>query len=48
MTTVQEEVQVEKQDPYWIIQNSWGSGWGEGGFMKIQRTEDSVGVCLMN
>lgn len=34
--------------PYWIIQNSWGAGWGEGGFMRILRTNDSTGVCAIN
>lgn len=23
--------------PYWILQNSWGTEWGEGGFFKIKR-----------
>lgn len=22
---------------YWIIRNSWGTGWGQAGYMSIQR-----------
>jgi KDEL-tailed cysteine endopeptidase len=31
---------------YWLAKNSWGTGWGEQGFVRIQRTMSyNVGVC---
>lgn len=33
---------------YWTIQNSWGVGWGDGGFMNMAVTDGGYGVCGMN
>jgi C1A family cysteine protease len=29
---------------YWLMRNSWGTGWGESGYMRI-KIVDGIGIC---
>jgi cathepsin H len=34
--------------PYWLIRNSWSTGWGESGYVKVVRNVNKCGVATMN
>lgn len=38
------------KDPhhYWLLKNSWGTLWGEDGYIKIARTEDNLCGVTVN
>lgn len=33
---------------YYVVRNSWGSGWGENGFVRIATDGGAKGVCGIN
>ncbi|CAE8683873.1 unnamed protein product [Polarella glacialis] len=35
---------VESGQKYWLIQNSWGTNWGQGGFAKVVRGVGFMGI----
>ena len=33
-----------EEGPYWLVRNSWGQYWGEGGSFRIERGQDTLGL----
>ena len=38
-------VDESTQQPYWIVRNSWGPSWGEAGYIRFLRGEDTCNVA---
>jgi len=36
-------VGYNKNQNYWIVKNSWGTGWGENGYFKIRMGDSNIG-----
>jgi hypothetical protein len=34
--------------PYYVVKNSWGEYWGDGGYVKIGISNDDKGICGLN
>ena len=33
---------------FWKVQNSWGTWWGDNGFVRLGIDNDAIGVCGIN
>ena len=32
-------------EPYFLLRNSWGSGWGDKGYLRVEEKSSGYGIC---
>lgn len=35
---------IQNGIPYWLLKNSWGTSWGEGGYFRVRRNMNACGM----
>lgn len=40
-------VGVDKADGYYVVRNSWGTSWGEAGYIRLKTGQDTCGITTI-